>query len=227
MSGQGDGGGSGEEIVFKARVASILEAELKRKVKGIWFVIGAFLGGLALFIGAGLTWKENLLRPIVESIYPASYISDKVKAQLLEDQEFRELLITEEHKLAIAAQITRITSEHVDSGYTRNIVFSQSASGDDSVLTFYARKEQEVELTIIARAPNGSQTKFRIVVDRRAWGEPRKFPYTMVQGNITEHLRFDAEPGGNLHTMRFVPIDFTESDRAVIECVVLVRNPSS
>ena len=80
MSGEGEGSGPGEELLFRARVTKILDAELKRKLKSIWIVVGAFLGGFAIFIGAGLTWSENLLRPIVESVYPTSYISDKVKA---------------------------------------------------------------------------------------------------------------------------------------------------
>lgn len=227
MSFQGDGSGAGEELLFKAKVTEILDAELKRRLRGMRLIVGAFVGGFALFIGAGLTWKENLLRPLIESIYPTAYISDKVKAALLEDESFNDQLITDDHKRAIAEQIARSSGQHVDSGYTKTIVFSPEASGDDNFLIFYARKEQEVELTILATATVGSQAQFRVVLDRRAWGEPRPFPYTLVQGNITEHLRFDADPGANLHVMRFVPVNLKENERAVIECVVLVKNASS
>ena len=137
MSGEGEGSGSGEELLFRARVTKILDAELKRKLKSIWIVVGAFLGGFALFIGAGLTWSENLLRPIVESIYPTSYITK---------------------------QIARSSGEHVDSGYTKTIVFSQEAAVDSNFLIFYARKEQEVELTILATATD-SQAKFKKLLE--------------------------------------------------------------
>ena len=115
----------------------------------------------------------------------------------------------------------------MDSGYTKTIVFSQGAPADANFLRFYARKEQEVELTILATGTVDSQAKFKIILDGKTWREPRGFPYTLVQGNITEHLRSDAAPGANLHTIRFVPLDLDESDRAVIDCVILVKNPSS
>ena len=226
MSSQGEGSASGEELRFRARVTEILDVELKRKLKGVWIVVGAFVGGFALFIGAGLTWTENLLRPIVESIYPTSYISEGVRDQLLKDTMFKVLLLTEENKTDITAEISRSLGEHVDSGYTKTIIFSQEAAADSNFLIFYARKEQEVELTILATA-TGSQAKFRLILDGSTWDEPQEFPYYQVAANITEHLRFDREPGGNLHRMRFQPVDLNESDRAVIELVVLVRNPGS
>lgn len=61
-------GGAGDELVFKAKVSEIFEAELQRRLKGMKLLIGAFIGGFAIFIVAGLTWKDNLLRPIVEEI---------------------------------------------------------------------------------------------------------------------------------------------------------------
>ena len=225
--GAAQGGGPGEELLFKAKVGEIFEAELQRRLKGMKLLIGAFIGGFAIFIGAGITWKDNLLRPVIEEVYPTGYIAGKVKAELLADPQFKEARLTEEHKRAISEQIARSLSEHVDSGYTKTIVFSERAPADDNFLIFYARPEQEVEVTILATATVGTEAKFRVTLSGRAWGEPRAFPYTMVQGTITEHLRFDAEPGANLHVLRFQPIDFLESDRAVIQCVVLVRNASA
>ena len=97
----------------------------------------------------------------------------------------------------------------------------------ENFLFFYARKEQEVELTILAHAVANPQAKFRIILDHRTWGNPRKFPTTLVQGNITSLLSFDTEPAANLHVLKFLPVNFKEKDRAVIQCVVLVRNPNA
>ena len=60
-----NGGSAGDELVFKAKVSEIFEAELQRRLKGMKLLLGAFIGGFALFIAAGLTWKDNLLRPLV------------------------------------------------------------------------------------------------------------------------------------------------------------------
>lgn len=227
MSDNGAGGGPGEELLFRAKVTEIIDEELKKKLKGMRLLIGAFVAGFAVFIGAGLTWKDNLLRPVVESVYPASYITGKVKAELLSDESFNDGLITDEHKGAIADQIARSISEHIDSGYTKTIIFSDEVPPDQNFLIFYARKGQEVELTLLANAIAGPDARFRMTLDNQSWGEPRSFPFNIVQGNITEHLRFDAAPGANLHMIRFTAEGFQDGDRAIINCVVLVRNPSS
>lgn len=227
MPDQNGAGGAGDELLFKAKVSEIFDAELQRRLKGMKLLVGAFIGGFALFIAAGLTWKDNLLRPLIEEIYPTSYIAGQVKAELLSDPQFNDALITEEHKRAIAEQIGRSIGAHVDSGYTKTIVFSERAPAEDNFLIFYARPEQQVEVTILASATVGSEAKFRVTLGGRAFGEPRPFPFTLVQGTITEHLRFDAEPGANLHILRFQPVDFAEGDRAVIQCVVLVKNANA
>ena len=91
-----------------------------------------------------------------------------------------------------------------------------------------------VELTVFGTVTGkeakatGEEAKLRIVLDRTPLDDPQEFPYFLVNSNITEYLRFDLPPVGNLHRIVFQPVDLDpESERAVIELVVLVRNPGS
>jgi hypothetical protein len=199
---------------------SLINKELDIKFKYYKKIILAFLAGFCIFIGAGLTWKDVLLRPIIENIYSAPYIYQKIKVELAKDESFRDIIIDEEKS---AGAILKILGKNVDSGYSRSIIFSKETTREKNFILFYALKNQEVELTILAQSDNQSAS-FSVTIDNQPWGKERKFPFVMVQGNITKYLRFDEAPGANLHTIRFIPKNLSENDRANIDCVILVEN---
>lgn len=217
-------GSPGAELVFEKKVADILEREIKRRLKAIWMVIGAFGAGLALFVGVGLTWRDNLLRPIVESVYPTTYIAGKVKGDLLADQTFGEKLFSGDAKQSLANQLVRMAARDVDSGYSKHISFTAAGGDEANFLIFYALKSQEVEVTVIGSATANSRATFRAVLDGKAWLEDKSFPYTLPGAIVTDRLTYDSEPGGNLHTLKFVTDNLDDSERAVIDFVVLVKN---
>lgn len=214
----------GAELVFEKKVADILEREIKRRLKAIWVVLGAFGAGLALFIGVGLTWRDNLLRPIIEGVYPTSYIAAKVKGDLLTDREFGAKLISGDDKQSLANQLVRMAARDVDSGYSKHISFTENGGDETNFLIFYALKSQEVEVTVISSATANSRATFRAVLDGKTWLEDKGFPYTLPGAIVTNRLAFDSEPGANLHTLKFVPDNLGADERAVIDFVVLVKN---
>jgi hypothetical protein len=90
-------------------------------------------------------------------------------------------------------------------------------------LIFYARRDQKVEATILSEGI-GSDAKMRMILDGKTWGEPLALPLTLFNVDITEKLRYDIPPGGNLHTLRFIPETSNDEFSAVIDSVILVKN---
>lgn len=106
----------GQELVFKEKVEAISKEIISSKIVVIKGLMFSFLAGFTLFIGAGIIWKDNILRPIAEFIYPVKYLYpkiieeslldtktetqlyEKMKNKFLEDSEFSKKLINDEKK---------------------------------------------------------------------------------------------------------------------------------
>jgi len=221
----------------KADVVSILNDELKKKFRFAKWICIAFAAGFAIFIGIGVTWRDNFFRPIIEDIYSPAFIYSKMKSDISKDEDFINKLkqeiskdrdffksvINDEEKTKIAENIIKSIGDRVDSGYTKTIIFSEESRPNENFMIFYARSDQKVEATILAKA-FGSDAKLRVILDGKTWGEPLELPLTLFNVDITKKLRHDIPPGGNIHMLRFLPEPPKDEFNAVIDSVILVKN---
>lgn len=155
------------------------------------------------------SWKTGIERDIetLRGYYAAGAFGELSKKQLDE----------------LAVYVLEKSCELVDSGYSKTIIFSKDSPADDNFIIFHANKGQNVDITITARSSK-PDAKFRVVIDDRIWGPAlRNFPFDMVGVSIAEGLRFDIPPGGCIHIVRFVPENISDSDLAVIKCLILVK----
>ncbi|MDH3446413.1 MAG: hypothetical protein OEN50_21015 [Deltaproteobacteria bacterium] len=70
---------------FRAEVATIVNDELQSRLKNWRNILIAFLLGLSLFIGIGLTWKDHILKPIFAFLYPPRTIYSDIKQDVAMD----------------------------------------------------------------------------------------------------------------------------------------------
>jgi hypothetical protein len=120
----------------------------------------------------------------------------------------------------VLAEITK----RVDSGYSGTFIFAPKSPDKNAQLLFFAEKGQSVKVTINGNSLGSKRSKFRVFIDNTPWGDSRELPFNLVHGDVTDKLKFDVEPGGNIHVLRFVPNPLEEDALILIECLVLVYN---
>lgn len=120
--------------------------------------------------------------------------------------------------------VLKETARKVDSGYCGNISFTPSEKPKNSEVLFYAQSGQIVRITIKATARGSSITCINISIDGVPWCQETELPYQIVQGTISDKLRFDREPGGDIHVVRFAPSLMALDAEISIDCLVLVSN---
>lgn len=118
--------------------------------------------------------------------------------------------------------LTELT-KRVDSGYSGTFIFAPNSREKNTQL-FFAEKGQTVKLTINSNSIGSKKSKFKAYIDGELWGGIRELPFNLVHGDVTDELKFDREPGGNIHALRFVPDQLEEDALVIIECLVLVYN---
>lgn len=117
-------------------------------------------------------------------------------------------------------------SKHVDSGYSATFIFSQD-SKPNAQLQFFAEKGQTVKVTISGNASGSQRRVFKVLIDNVPWEGDRDLPFNLVHGDITDKLRWDIPPGGNVHALRFLPGRLENDSKdsvAVFDCLVVVYN---
>jgi hypothetical protein len=114
-------------------------------------------------------------------------------------------------------------SKQVDSGYSATFIFSQN-SRPNAQLQFFAEKGQTVKVTISGNALGSQPTVFKVLIDNVPWEGDRNFPFNLVHGDITDKLRWDIPPGGNVHALRFLPGKLENDSVVVLDCLVVVYN---
>lgn len=124
----------------------------------------------------------------------------------------------------VSKYVLEEVTKRIDSGYADTFIFSLSAAETKSQLLFYAEKGQRVKLTINANSTGQRPTMFRVYIDGSPWESARQAPFHIVHGDITDKLRFDTEPGGDIHSLKFIPVDLKADAWIVIDALVLVYN---
>lgn len=115
------------------------------------------------------------------------------------------------------------TSSRIDSGYAHSIVLKADDTRDfPNLLMFHARDDQDVFLTVLATSKSHG-TSLRIAVDNvDLWPDAQPLPVMAHDLRITDKLRFDVPPAGNVHTVRFTPEAL--AGQVLIEAIVLVHD---
>ena len=142
------------------------------------------------------------------------------------------LIPTRSHSPPVAAPDK--IAQRIDSGYSRTIVFAgkemipggtTSISSTDRAMMFYAEVGQDVHATVHAYS-DAPQSKLRILVDNQTW-QPSiesSLPIAVTHANITDKLRFDTQPGSNLHVISFTPDGLQGTGKMVVQVTILVYN---
>lgn len=120
----------------------------------------------------------------------------------------------------VLAEITK----RVDSGYSRTFIIAPNSMDKNFDLLFFAEKGQPVKVTINGTSRGSELSTFKVFVDNAPWEDTRELPFNMVHGDITDKLKYDQPPGGNIHVLRFIPGQLEEDALIVLECLVLVYN---
>jgi hypothetical protein len=156
---------------------------------------------------------------LIASIVVACYIALVAVIGFIGKNSFTPKII--DSMFGITDYVFSQLTKRVDSGYSKTFIFAPG-SHSDNFLRFYAEEGQSVKMTIVAHAVSTEPLSFRVIIDGRPWGSPRSIPFEIVHGTITKLLHFDIEPGGNLHTLSFVPDNLKQDSIVVIECLILV-----
>jgi hypothetical protein len=116
-------------------------------------------------------------------------------------------------------------TKRIDSGYSGTFVFRPDSKEKRGQLYFYAEAGQPVKVTLNASLIGNG--KFNILVDGEPWEReiPHDQPfYRSVHADITKRLKFDIEPGGNVHTLQFQVLSLGSDAVIVVDSLVLVYN---
>lgn len=148
------------ELVFTNRVRQVVASELASEKKKLKLITVSFLLGLSLFIGAGLAWKENILQPIAEYIYPATVIYPKVKKQFLNDTGFANTLLNDDRKANIVGFLAK--SKNIDIKLD-NLPTVRSEVSDTIVNKI--KEDKSVEERIWETIQNGNKEEFTRLVE--------------------------------------------------------------
>jgi hypothetical protein len=215
-----------EKLERGQQIATAVDAAINKKLSLYRALAIAFSAGLFIFVVGGITFKDNIVRPILEYLYPTAYIGAKVREDLLKDDDLVSKIVTEKRMAELAAQLKDLASHYVDSGYSKTFLFSKTDTGEDNVLMFYAQKNQRtsVELSASATSKKSGDTKLRIFVDDTQLTTDQLLPYSIANADVTDKLQFNRQPDGNLHIIKFQPIDLPPETRVSINCVVIVAN---
>lgn len=119
--------------------------------------------------------------------------------------------------------LTEIT-KRVDSGYSGTFIFAPNLTDKNTHLLFFAEKGQPVKVTIKGSSRGSKPSKFKVYIDYLPWGDARESDFNIVHADITDKLKYDIEPGGNIHVLKFIPDQLEEDTLIVLECLVLVYN---
>jgi hypothetical protein len=159
----------------------------------------------------------------IATIVVACYVALAALIGLIGRNSFTPIIIDE--MFGISEHVKKEIMLRVDSGYSRTFVFSPGVADDRNQLIFYAEDGQPVKVSINGYSRGDSDTGFRILVDNSPWEGVRELPFNsfhMANINITNKLKFDQPPQGNLHALKFVPERLEEDSLIVLECLVLV-----
>jgi hypothetical protein len=157
---------------------------------------------------------------LIASIVVACYIALVAAIGFIGKNSFTPKII--DSMFGITEYVFKQMTKRVDSGYSKTFIFAPGSHCDDNTLRFYAEEGQSVKMTIDAHAVSPETLSFRVDIDGKPWESPRTIPFNIVHGTITKYLRFDVEPGGDLHTLRFVPDNLKNNSIVIIQCLILV-----
>lgn len=111
--------------------------------------------------------------------------------------------------------------KRVDSGYSSSFILTTKNRDQNTQILFYAEEGQTVHVTWNASSLGPNPVKLKVLVDNSLWQES-ELPDYIVQGNVTEQLKFNIKPGANIHHLRFVPVNLDDESIVVIDSLVLV-----
>jgi hypothetical protein len=118
----------------------------------------------------------------------------------------------------ITDHVTNEIVKKIDSGYSNTFILSPKDARQDATILFYAQHGQMVRATINS-AGRGAPTKFQYFVDNMPWNPGAS---SATHADITNILRFDMAPGGDIHVLKIIPSFSSNDSFAVVDCLVLV-----
>lgn len=114
-----------------------------------------------------------------------------------------------------------------EAGYSASFVFRRGEAERPALVMFHAFRGDSVVATINGEyrgSPLSPPGSFRVLIDNIPWHDVWVAPdSSIVHGQITDKLRFDIHPGGEIHLLRVVPVNLDSDGVLIVECLVLVR----
>ncbi len=205
----------------KEDVVDLVDKRLAALVQQGKRYIYVFSIGFILLAGIGIGLKQIILAPIIKWIYPPTDIRD--------DLVRLSALKGDEEAKALENNVIGFLHDHVDSGYTKVIVFPIGHSTSDNYIPFYATKDQVVELTITIE---GQDLAFRYTatVDQKPIDDNVSSHVLSVSDHVDnfpveEKLNFGLKGGlgANFHIFKVSPASLPTAE-VIVDCFILVKN---
>jgi len=202
-------------------VSEIVDKRLAALVKQGKRYIYVFFAGFILLAVIGIGFKQIILAPAIKWIYPPNEIRDDlVKLNALNGNE---------EAKALENNVIGFLHDHVDSGYTKVIVFPIGHGTSDNYIPFYATKDQAVELTITVEGQDLS-FRYTATVDQKPIDDNASSHVLSVADHVDnlpveEKLNFGLKGGlgANFHIFKVSPASLPTAE-VIVDCFILVKN---
>jgi hypothetical protein len=209
----------------KDDIDKLIDEKIARLWKQAKTYVIVFFAGFIFLAGIGIGFKRSFLTPFMEWAYPAEVIHDDIYKLPGHDEPTDRLNATLSY-----------LHEHVDSGYSKVIIFPASGKRDpataehpvaaDNTVLFYARSDQDAQVTIKVDAGSQPPFEYNATVDNRPIeAHPLSSGDTVANIPIREKLDrgVGVGLGPNLHVLKISP-NKPQADTIIFNCVILVQN---
>jgi hypothetical protein len=194
-------------------------ADLLKQGKRYTYV---FCAGFVLLGTIGLGFRELILTPTLQWAYPVAVIREGIakldRADKTTDQK------------SVENSLIAFLRDHVDSGYSKVIVFNPHLRTDDNYLLFYAKEDQIAELTITFDTTDAqfayTATVDQSPIDNNDTDHVLTAKDRVESASVTKKMRFGVFKGAqgeNLHVLRVSPVSPPKVE-VIVNCVILVKN---
>lgn len=124
----------------------------------------------------------------------------------------------------VTSYIQKQISKRVDSGYSGSFIIDSRTKTLNQIL-FFAHQTQGADLSITAVARNPKGTLINVFIDGEPWWKgPLENAFVRVHIDITNKLKYDVRPAGDIHSIQFIPENISSDALIVVDSVVVVHN---